>query len=145
MRLCIQRVKRADVTVQGRQTGAIGPGLLVLTGVGRDDTEESVRAMAGRLLKLRIFEDPDGKMNLSVRDMGGGVLAVSQFTLYADTSRGNRPGFSFAAPPETAKGLFDCFCDEIKKIHGAVYTGEFGAHMEVELVNDGPVTIWLEG
>lgn len=145
MRLCIQRVKRARVTVEERVTGEIGPGLLVLAGVGRDDTEASVRAMAGRVVKLRIFEDQDGKMNLSVRDIGGKVLAVSQFTLYADTSRGNRPGFSSAALPDMARPLFDAFCDEVRQQAGVVETGEFGAHMDVELVNDGPVTIWMEG
>jgi D-tyrosyl-tRNA(Tyr) deacylase len=144
MRLCIQRVSEASVSAEGRITGSIGQGLLVLLGVGRGDTRETADALSDKLVNLRIFGDAEGKMNLSIKDAGGAVLMVSQFTLYADTAKGNRPGFSEAAPPEQGKDLFEYFCQVIKNKLGRVETGVFGAHMRVRMVNDGPVTILLE-
>jgi len=144
MRAVIQRVSEAGVTVEGRPTGAIGKGLLVLVGIGRADTEETARALAAKIARLRIFQDTEGKMNLSVQDVGGGVLAVSQFTLLADTRKGNRPSFADAAPPETANRLYEAFCAAIADLGLPVARGIFGAHMDVRLVNDGPVTIILD-
>ena len=144
MRAVIQRVSEASVTVEGAVTGTIGRGLLVLLGVGHNDTEETARAMAAKIAKLRIFEDSEGKMNLSVHDAGGGVLAVSQFTLLADARKGNRPGFSDAAPPEKANPLYEVFCGAIAAAGLPVARGIFGAHMQVRLVNDGPVTIVMD-
>jgi D-tyrosyl-tRNA(Tyr) deacylase len=144
MRAVIQRVSEAGVTVEGRPTGAIGKGLLVLVGIGRADTEETARALAAKIARLRIFQDAQGKMNLSVQDVGGGVLAVSQFTLLADTRKGNRPSFADAAPPEDANRLYEVFCAAIADLGLPVARGIFGAHMDVRLVNDGPVTIVLE-
>jgi len=144
MRVVVQRVKEASVTVEGEITGQIGAGLLVLVGIGHGDTEATVQAMAKKLVKLRIFEDSQGKMNLSVRDISGGILAVSQFTLYADASRGNRPSLTDAAPPEEANRLYECFCAAVEAEGFAVGRGVFGAHMDVRLWNDGPVTILLE-
>jgi D-tyrosyl-tRNA(Tyr) deacylase len=144
MRAVIQRVSEASVTVEGAVTGAVGRGLLVLLGVGHNDTEETARGMAAKIAKLRIFEDSEGKMNLSVQDVGGGVLAVSQFTLLADTRKGNRPGFSDAAPPEKANPLYEVFCGAITAAGLPVARGVFGAHMQVRLANDGPVTIVMD-
>jgi D-tyrosyl-tRNA(Tyr) deacylase len=144
MRAVIQRVSEASVTVEGAATGAVGRGLLVLLGVGHADTEETARALAAKVAKLRIFEDSEGKMNLSVQDVGGGVLAVSQFTLLADTRKGNRPGFSDAAPPEKANPLYEVFCGALAALGLPPARGVFGAHMHVRLVNDGPVTIVMD-
>lgn len=144
MRALIQRVTRAEVTVEGRSVGAIRRGLLVLLGVQRGDDAARARAMAERLLAYRVFPDAGGKMNLDVRAAGGGLLVVSQFTLAADTGRGLRPGFSSAAAPEEARTLYELLLAELRASHADVETGEFGAMMQVELVNDGPVTFLLE-
>ncbi|MDT8322884.1 MAG: D-aminoacyl-tRNA deacylase [Bacteroidota bacterium] len=146
MRLLIQRVSRASVTVDSRITGEIGPGLLVLLGVRHGDTEEDARYLASRLLRLRVFNDADGKMNLSVDDTGGSALVVSQFTLHADTRKGNRPSYGHAAEAELAEHLYELFIAELRGLMGQdrVATGEFAAMMEVALVNDGPVTILLQ-
>jgi len=144
MRAVIQRVSRASVTVEGRVTGAVDRGLLVLLGVGHGDTDETARALAGKVARLRIFSDDAGKMNLSSRDVGGAVLAVSQFTLLADTRKGNRPSFVGAAPPEEAERLYEVFCHAVADEGLPVERGVFGAMMDVELVNDGPVTIVME-
>jgi len=137
VRALVQRVSRAEVRVDGAVTGAIGPGLLVLLGVGHDDDESIADRMAAKLRALRIFDDADGRMNEPLGDRE--VLCVSQFTLMADTRRGNRPSFVDAAPPEQANRLYERVCDALDAQRGV-----FGAHMEVELVNDGPVTILLE-
>ena len=144
MRAVIQRVSEADVTVEGTVTGAIGRGLLVLLGVGHGDTEETARALAAKIARLRIFNDPQGKMNLSVEDVAGGVLVVSQFTLLADTRKGNRPSFTDAAPPQEANRLYELFSDAVAAFGLPVARGIFGSHMDVRLVNDGPVTIVME-
>jgi len=144
MRAVIQRVSEAGVTVEGKVTGAVGKGLLVLLGVANADTEETARAMAAKIAKLRIFSDAEGKMNLSVQDVGGGVLAVSQFTLLADTRKGNRPSFTDAAPPKKAYALYETFCDAVAALGLPVGKGIFGAHMDVRLTNDGPVTIVMD-
>jgi D-tyrosyl-tRNA(Tyr) deacylase len=144
MRAVIQRVSEASVTVDGARTGAVGKGLLVLLGVGHADTEEIARAMAAKIAKLRIFSDAEGKMNLSVLDVGGGVLAVSQFTLLADTRKGNRPSFTDAAPPDKANALYETFCNAVAAQGLPVGKGIFGAHMDVRLSNDGPVTIVMD-
>lgn len=144
MRLVIQRVREAQVTVEGEVIGAIGKGLLVLVGVGRDDGEDDAVYLAEKTVNLRIFEDEGGKMNRSLIDVGGGVLAVSQFTLYGDVRKGRRPSFVGAAPPEQAERLFNHYVSELKKRTPQVATGRFGARMEVFLVNDGPVTLILE-
>ncbi len=144
MRAVIQRVTRASVVVGGDTVGEIGPGLLVLLGVGRDDTEEEARFIANKLAVMRIFSDAEGKFNLSLGDIGGSVLLVSQFTLYADTRKGRRPSFLDAAPPELAEALV-ARCAQLLREDGIhVETGRFGAHMEVSLLNDGPVTILLD-
>ncbi len=144
MRAVVQRVSRAQVRVDGAVTGAVERGLLVLLGVARGDGPDDARAMADKLAALRVFEDPDGKMNLSVADVGGGVLLVSQFTLLGDARKGNRPGFTDAAPPDEANALYQSVCDLVRARGLAVAQGVFRAHMEVELVNDGPVTILLD-
>jgi len=144
MRAVIQRVSEADVTVAGSVTGAVGRGLLVLLGVGHGDTEETARTLAARTARLRIFSDARGKMNLSVQDVGGGVLVVSQFTLLADTRKGHRPSFTDAAPPDVANRLYETFCEALAAEGLAVARGVFGAHMDVRLINDGPVTILLD-
>mgnify|MGYP005755254181 FL=1 len=144
MRALIQRVTEASVTVDDRVTGAIGPGLLALVCAMQGDTEAEADRLAARLAKLRIFADEAGKMNRSVRDIGGAVLAVSQFTLAADTSRGNRPGFSTAAPPDVGERLYEHFMVALMREGLPVERGEFGADMKVRLLNDGPVTIWME-
>jgi len=145
MRALLQRVAEARVTVDGRETGAIGPGLLVLAGLtdgdGADDRDWLVR----KIVQLRVFDDDAGVMNRSVIDAGGGILAVSQFTLYASTRKGNRPSYAAAARPEAAQPGFDAFVAALAAALGRpVPTGVFGAHMRVALVNDGPVTIWLD-
>ncbi len=146
MRLLIQRVSRAKVTVEGNITGEIGKGLLVFLGVGEDDTEAICSEMAGKAARLRIFEDENGKMNLDIDQASGSILIVSQFTLFADTRKGNRPNFTSAAKPEKAKKLYEKFIADLKELLGKnrVAVGVFGAMMDVELINDGPVTIWVD-
>ena len=141
----IQRVTGARVVVEGRTVGEIGPGLLALIGVQKEDGEANVVRLAERLLVYRVFPDAAGRMNLSLSDTGGGLLLVPQFTLAADTRKGTRPSFSSAAPPERAKALFDALFAEARRRHGKVETGEFGAEMSVTLTNHGPVTFWLNG
>jgi D-tyrosyl-tRNA(Tyr) deacylase len=145
MRAVVQRVQRAEVRVDGAVVGAIGAGLAILLGVGRGDGDAEADRMAARLARLRVFPDVEGRFDESLLDMGGGALVVSQFTLYGDTSRGNRPGFSEAAPPDLAEPLYDRVCRRLQA-EGvqAVERGRFGARMQVELVNDGPVTIVLD-
>jgi D-tyrosyl-tRNA(Tyr) deacylase len=144
MRAVIQRVSRAEVRVEGAPVGAIGPGLLVLLGVGQDDGPEEAQFLAEKVVQLRIFSDAEGKFNLSVLDAGGEVLVVSQFTLFADARRGRRPSFISAAPPDVAAPLVERFMDAVRASGLKIAGGRFGAHMEVELVNDGPVTILLD-
>ena len=146
MRLLIQRVTRASVVVDGKTTGGIEKGLLIFLGVGEGDSEQICTEMAGKASRLRIFEDESGKMNLDVTQVSGSVLVVSQFTLYGDTGKGNRPNFMAAAKPEEARKLYEKFILELKQILGEnkVAEGVFGAMMEVELINDGPVTIWID-
>jgi len=144
VRAVVQRVSRARVLVDGRVTGEIARGLLVLLGVSRDDGEPDARLLADKVAGLRVFEDPQGKMNLAVGDVGGGVLVVSQFTLLGDARKGNRPSFTDAAPPEAANALYERFCALVREKGLPVGTGVFRASMEVELVNDGPVTILLD-
>ncbi|QIK80999.1 D-tyrosyl-tRNA(Tyr) deacylase [Lysobacter sp. HDW10] len=140
----IQRVTEAEVTVAGESTGKIGAGLLALVAAQPDDTDAQLEKMAEKLLNYRVFADDDGKMNRSLRDTGGGLLLVSQFTLAADTRSGLRPSFSTAARPELAEPLFETFVEMCRKRHAGVETGRFRAHMEVRLVNDGPVTFLLQ-
>ena len=144
MRAVIQRVSRAQVIVGGELAGEIGPGLLVLLGVGGGDTRADADYMAEKTIGLRIFEDPGGKMNLSVRDTGGALLVVSQFTLYGDVRRGKRPSFDEAAPPQLAKELYEYFVEKIRAAGLRCETGRFQEMMQVELVNEGPVTILLD-
>lgn len=144
MRAVIQRVSRAKVTVGGEVVGEIGPGLLVLLGVGSGDTRADADYLAEKTIGLRIFEDPDGKMNLSLADTGGALLVVSQFTLYGDVRRGKRPSFDGAAPPQEAKDLYEYFVEKIRAVGLRCETGRFQEMMQVELVNEGPVTILLD-
>lgn len=145
MRIVAQRVGEASVSVSGRPVAAIGRGLLVLVGVGPVDTEEDACWLAGKLARMRIFPDAEGKMNLSVFDIGGDVLVVSQFTLFADTAKGNRPSFTGAAPPAPAERLYLLLAAELgRELGRPVPTGEFGAEMEVALKNQGPVTILMD-
>ena len=144
MRAVVQRVSRARVVVDGRVTGEIGAGLTVLVAVGREDAPATAAAMAERVANLRIFADEEGKMNRSLLDTGGAVLAVSQFTLYGDARGQRRPSFIQAAPPETGKALYEEFVRAMKALGVRVETGMFQAHMSLELVNDGPVTILLD-
>lgn len=144
MRAVVQRVERAQVTVEGAVVGAIGHGLLVLLGVGHDDTERTATRLAAKVAALRIFEDDDGKMNRSLAETNGAVLCVSQFTLYGDVRRGNRPSFTAAAEPESARTLYEVFCAAIERAGLRCERGRFGAQMAVELVNDGPVTLIID-
>ncbi len=144
MRAVLQRVKEASVTVDGQVTGQIGPGLLVLLGVGKGDTEADLEFMLDKIPQLRIFEDDAGKMNKSLLDTSKAMLAVSQFTLYADTKKGRRPSFIDAMPPEEAKRLYALFCEKARALGLTVQEGVFAADMKVALVNDGPVTICLD-
>jgi D-aminoacyl-tRNA deacylase len=144
MRAVLQRVTRAQVEVAGETVGAIGPGLLVLLGVGQEDDAVDARSLAEKSAGLRIFEDEQGKMNRSVVDVGGSVLVVSQFTLYGDCRKGRRPGFSAAAPPERAAQLYQQYVERLRQLGLTVATGVFQAEMAVELVNDGPVTLLLD-
>jgi len=140
----VQRVTFARVEVAGVVVGEIGPGLLVLIGVGQGDGEAEAEGLAAKLARLRIFSDDSGKMNVSVRDAGNAALVVSQFTRYADSSRGNRPSYSGAAAPEQATRLYDYFSERLRALRLYVANGVFGADMQVSLTNDGPVTVWLE-
>jgi len=144
MRAVVQRVSRARVAVEGRVTGEIGGGLLVFVGIGRADSPETAAVMAEKIVKLRIFNDEQGKMNRSLLDIGGELLAVSQFTLYGDARGGRRPSFIQAAPPELGKSLYEEFVRAVATQGVRVQTGVFQAHMSVELTNDGPVTIMLD-
>jgi D-aminoacyl-tRNA deacylase len=144
MRAVIQRARRGRVSVENRTTGEIGSGLVILVGVGPGDSEQTAQAMARKISNLRIFMDEQRKMNLSVLDVKGSALVISQFTLYADTRKGNRPSYFEAAPPEIASPLVDCFIAYLQEQGVPCQQGEFGAHMLVEIENDGPVTIWLE-
>ncbi len=145
MRIVLQRVSRAHVSIDGEVVGRIGPGLLLLVGFTEGDDEEKLRWMADKVIGLRVFNDPDGKMNLSLAEMDGSILAVSQFTLYGDTRKGRRPSFIKAAVPDVAIPLYDRFLELLReRAPGPVESGEFGAMMDVELVNDGPVTLVLE-
>jgi D-tyrosyl-tRNA(Tyr) deacylase len=140
----VQRVSCGAVSAPGQERRTIGPGLVVLLGVGRDDDDADVRYLADKTVNLRIFEDAEGKMNLSVADTGGELLVVSQFTLYGDCRKGRRPGFSDAAPPERAEKLYEDFVHEIRSRGLRVVTGYFQTHMLVEIMNDGPVTMLLD-
>ena len=140
----LQRVTNAEVRVETRIAGAIQTGLLVLIGVERGDSEQQADRLLERLLTYRVFPDDEGRMNRSLQDVGGGLLLVSQFTLAADTRKGTRPGFSPAAEPQEGKRLFDYLVRRARERHSVVETGEFGAHMQVTLTNDGPVTFWLQ-
>ena len=140
----LQRVSQAGVVVDGETVGAIGPGLMVLLCAERNDTEREADLLLSKLLAYRVFSDDAGKMNRSVTDVAGGLLLVPQFTLAADTQSGTRPSFTPAAPPEEGKRLFDYFVEKARMKHPVVETGRFGAHMQVSLTNDGPVTFWLQ-
>jgi D-tyrosyl-tRNA(Tyr) deacylase len=140
----LQRVTQSRVTVDERIVGEIGAGLLVLVGVERGDTDIQATRLLERILQYRVFADADGRMNKSLAETGGGLLLVPQFTLAADTRKGTRPGFSTAAPPDEGRRLFDFVAGLARQQHPTVATGEFGAHMQVSLVNDGPVTFWLQ-
>lgn len=144
MRAVVQRVAQASVEVDGQTVGQIGRGLLVLLGVGQRDTLEDAAYLARKIAGLRVFADAEGKMNLALADVGGGVLVVSQFTLYGDTRKGNRPSFVEAASPNQGKQLYERFCDLLAQQGVHVETGVFQAHMQVHLINDGPVTLWLD-
>jgi len=144
MRVLIQRVTRASVRVDDRTVGSIGTGLVALVGFTHDDGEEQIAWMADKLLGLRVFADTADKMNLALADVGGSLLVVSQFTLYGDAVRGRRPSFVDAARPDAAEALYDRFVAALRALGALVETGSFGASMQVELVNDGPVTIWIE-
>lgn len=144
MKAVLQRVTHASVKVDGKITGQIGCGLLVFLGVGENDSEDDVNRIAAKISRLRIFSDENDKINLSVNDINGNLLIVSQFTLYADCRKGNRPNFTMAAKPEHAERLYQLFIDECKKYIPTVESGIFGADMKVELLNDGPFTVILE-
>lgn len=145
MRAVVQRVGEARLRVDEQVTGEIGPGLCVLLGVARGDEPADAERLAGKVARLRIFENADGKLDRSVQDVGEALLVVSQFTLIADTEKGNRPSFTEAAPPEQAEALYEAFCAALRDVGLQVETGVFGARMTVEIANDGPVTIILEG
>jgi len=144
MRALLQRVSRAQVRVDGEVAGSIGPGLLILLGVAPGDDESIGGAMAAKIATLRIFADAEGLTNLSIADTDGSALVVSQFTLYADTRKGRRPSFVRAGGPELGERLYESFCAQLAGLGIAVERGRFGAHMDVELVNDGPFTVWLD-
>jgi D-aminoacyl-tRNA deacylase len=144
MRAVVQRVAEARVLVGEEVVGEIGPGLCVLLGVARDDDDPAAQRLAEKVARLRIFENEDGKFDRSVLDTGGSALVVSNFTLLGDTAKGNRPSFSDAAPPEEAEQLYEAFCSALRGLGAAVETGSFGARMQVEIANDGPVTVILD-
>ncbi|MEM6261207.1 MAG: D-aminoacyl-tRNA deacylase [Bacteroidota bacterium] len=145
MRILVQRVTHASVEVEGNEIGAISDGLLVLLGITHEDGSTDIEWLVGKLLRLRIFNDEAGKMNRSVEDIGGGILIISQFTLFADTKKGNRPSYIRSAPPAVAIPLYEAFLAHLKnQFSGPIATGEFGAYMKVNLCNDGPVTLMLD-
>ncbi len=144
MKALLQRVVRGSVTIEGRLRGQIDRGLVILAGVGNDDDRSDAELLADKIVNLRIFEDEAGKFNLSALDVGAELLAISQFTLFADTRRGRRPGFTDAAPPDISRPLFDYFVECLCRSGLKTATGEFSAHMVVEIINDGPVTIMLD-
>ena len=144
MRIVLQRVTRASVTVEGQVTGEIGPGLVALVAIGREDSPDTAASMAEKIVNLRIFNDEQGKMNRSLLDTRGAILAVSQFTLYGDARGGRRPSFILAAPPEQGRALYEGFVAALRALGLRVETGVFQAHMSVDLLNDGPVTILLD-
>jgi len=144
MRVLVQRVEKASVAIEGREVASVGHGFLALVGVSHADTADTATRLAAKLVKLRVFGDARGLMNRSIVDVGGELLAVSQFTLYADTRKGNRPSFTDAAPPAQGEALYEAFVAAARAAGVPVATGVFGAHMRVALVNDGPVTILLE-
>lgn len=144
MRALLQRVSHAKVEVDGNLIGECGQGLLILVCAMQGDTQERAEALAQKISKLRIFKDDQGKMNRSIADIGGSILVVSQFTLAADSKRGNRPGFSSAAPPQLGEDLYEHFAHSLRQLGLPVETGEFGADMAVSLTNEGPVTIWID-
>jgi D-aminoacyl-tRNA deacylase len=144
MRALIQRVANASVTVDNTIVGRIDAGLLILLGIGQGDSEQQIKPLVDKIVHLRIFEDSEGKMNLSLLDVHGSALVVSQFTLYADMRRGRRPSFTNAAPPAIAQPLFERFKSELAAYNLTIASGVFGAHMAVQLLNDGPVTLWLD-
>jgi D-aminoacyl-tRNA deacylase len=144
MRACLQRVSEAHVTVDGAETGRIGRGLVVLLGIGHDDGDAEVNWLADKIVGLRVFEDAAGKMNLSLKEVAGAMLVISQFTLFGDCRRGRRPSFTDAAPPEMAERLYEAFVGVVKRAGIEVSTGKFREHMLVSLVNDGPVTLWID-
>lgn len=145
MRIVVQRCSRAEVRIDGRTVGQIGQGFMLLVGITEKDTQVEAELLAKKIAQLRVFEDPEGKMNLAIRDVGGAVLSISQFTLYADCRKGNRPSFIRAARPEQASPLYDYFNETLRETYGlTVETGRFGADMKVDFINDGPVTILLD-
>ena len=144
MRIVLQRVNQGNVSVDGQVIADIGLGLIILLGVGPQDGGEQVDYLVNKIAHLRIFEDHQGKINRSILDVGGAAIVVSQFTLYADTRKGRRPSFTDAAPPEVASPLVDLFAEKLSALGVPTQTGQFGAHMQVEIHNDGPVTIWME-
>ncbi len=144
MRAVVQRVKKAEVRVDGGVVGRIGHGLVVLVGIGKGDTPDAAKALAEKIVSLRIFDDAQGRMNRSLLEAGGGLLCVSQFTLYGDCRKGRRPSYDRAAPPEDARVLYEAFVESLRALGASVETGQFQAMMEVELVNDGPVTLLLD-
>jgi D-tyrosyl-tRNA(Tyr) deacylase len=144
MRVVLQRVNRGRVTVEDRTVAEIGLGLVILLGVGPEDSDQQIDYLVNKIANLRIFEDDQGKINRSVLDVGGEAIVVSQFTLYADTRKGRRPSFTDAAPPDIASPLVDSFAEKLAAQGVPTQKGEFGAHMHVEIHNDGPVTVWME-
>ena len=145
MRIVVQRCSRAEVRIDGRIVGQIGQGFMLLVGITENDTKAEADLLAKKIAQLRVFEDPEGKMNLAIRDVGGAILSISQFTLYADCRKGNRPSFIRAARPEQASPLYDYFNETLRESYGlTVETGRFGADMKVDFINEGPVTILLD-
>jgi D-aminoacyl-tRNA deacylase len=145
MRVLLQRVSEASVTIAGEKVSEIGPGFLIFLGIGTDDDETDIAWLCGKIARMRIFADDEGKMNRSLLDTGGAALVVSQFTLYASTKKGNRPSFLISAPPNVSEPLYETFCETLSAELGKpVARGSFGADMKVSLTNDGPVTIWLD-
>lgn len=144
MRAVVERVSRAEVRVDGQVVGKVGPGLLVLVGIEKHDTTQAGQALAEKIAKLRVFDDPEGRMNRSLLETGGGALCVSQFTLYGDCRKGRRPSYDRAAPPDAARPLYEAFVGSLRGLGIVVATGQFQARMDVELVNDGPVTLLLD-